>query len=204
MAATPVTAPCGAIILAAGQSRRMGSNKLLAELDGKPLIVHVVDAVLAADLPKPIMVLGHAADDVRSALRNRAVTFITAEDHTDGMAHSLAAGIAAIPAGWQAALICLGDMPLISPALLQSLARQATSSTILVPTFEGRRGNPVLWGRDYFDELAGLRGDVGARSLFERHADRTSLVLWSNASIHGDADTPEALAALRAANGNHP
>ena len=138
-----MTSRCGAIILAAGQSRRMGANKLVADLDGKPIIAHVADAIDAAGLPPPIVVLGHDADPVRQALRDRSAAFVLAEDHAEGMARSLAAGIAAVPSAWDAAIICLGDMPLIPPLLLRRMADKASLTSIIIPTFEGRRGNPA-------------------------------------------------------------
>lgn len=197
MAAAGVNVPCGAIILAAGQSRRMGSNKLLAEINGKPVVAHVADAVLAADLPPPIVVLGDAADDVRRAFDDKTVSFVKADDHAEGMARSLAAGIRAVPPQWAAAIICLGDMPMISPALLGRLAGNADASAILIPTFEERRGNPVLWGRAYFAELASLRGDFGAKALFEQHVDQLKFLPWFDNSIHRDVDTVAELAAMR-------
>ena len=104
----------GAIVLAAGRSTRMGgANKLLADLDGRPVIAHTVDAVLAAGLP-PVVVTGHMADAVRAALAGRAVRFVAAADYADGLSRSLAAGLAAAPAEWRAALIVLGDMPRIA------------------------------------------------------------------------------------------
>jgi len=199
MAAATVTPNCGAIILAAGQSRRMGSNKLIAELNGRRVITYVADAIDKAGLPPPIVVLGHDPEPVRAALGDHAVRFVTANDHAEGMARSLAAGIMAVPLDWDAVIICLGDMPLVAPALLRSLSAQAHHAAILVPTYEGRRGNPVLWGRDYFGELAGLRGDIGARTLLERHADAVTLIPWADACIHLDADTPQDLALVRAA-----
>ncbi|MGE3746195.1 MAG: NTP transferase domain-containing protein [Sphingomonadaceae bacterium] len=189
-------ATCGAIILAAGMSRRMGSNKLLALYQGKPLAAHVASAVEAAGLPA-IMVLGHAEGEMRAALADHSVRFAVAEDHACGMGHSIAAGIRAAPPEWQAAIICLGDMPLISPALLRRMANDASASTILIPTFDGRRGNPVLWGRNYFPLLEQLHGDSGARGLFEQFAGSLTFLPWRDDSILRDFDTPAALQRLQ-------
>jgi len=188
---------CGAIILAAGQSRRMGANKLVADLDGKPIIAHVADAIDAAGLPPPIVVLGHDADRIRQALRERSAAFVLAEDHAEGMARSLAAGITAAPAAWDAAIICLGDMPLIPPPLLRQMADRGSSASIIIPTFEGRRGNPVLWGRGFFPKLGMLEGDIGARRQFELEGDRVEMLPWTDDSILRDVDTIAALDAIR-------
>lgn len=184
--------PCGAIILTAGQSRRMGSNKLLLSFRGKPMIAHVADAVKAAGLPA-IVVLGHAAEEVRDALTGYPVDFVKAADHAEGMGRSIAAGIAAVPKDWQAAIICLGDMPLISSDLLRMMAASAFPAAILVPSFHGRRGNPVLWGRDHFPALLELQGDEGARKLLPHRRAYVADIAWKDGSIFRDFDTPASL-----------
>src|SRR5262249_31257782 len=98
-------------------------------------------------------------------------------------------------------LICLGDMPLVTAAHLDALIAAFTAAgdaAIVVPTCERKRGNPVLWPRRYFAEVSALTGDVGARSVIERHADRVHLVALDDPAILADVDTPEALAVLRA------
>ncbi len=190
------TPKVGAIILAAGSSRRMGANKLCADLHGKSVIAHVADAVAEAGLPG-LIVLGHQAEAVRDSLGARNLIWVEASDHALGQAHSLVAGVRAIPADWDAALICLGDMPLVSASLLQGMAKVASRQSIIVPEFEGRRGNPVLWGRDWFGALQSLSGDVGARDLLLRHSKDVTHFAWRDDSIHRDADTPQALEDLR-------
>ena len=186
----------GAIVLAAGLSRRMGSNKLLAPLDGKPLVTHAVDAALDAGLPV-LVVTGHDAGAIRAALGDRAIDFVDAPDHAQGMGRSIAAGIDAVDrdgGDWDAAIICLGDMPRIRPELLKALAAEAAPDAILIPSFAGRRGNPVLWGKAHFAGLAALQGDKGGRALF---VDRPVRELpWQDDGIFADVDTPEMLATL--------
>lgn len=190
-------ATTGAIVLAAGRSSRMGStHKLLEDWQGRPLVVHVVDAIAAAGLPMPIVVIGARADDVRAALASRAVQFVVAEDYVDGLAHSLRAGLAAVPENWDAALVCLGDMPRIDPALLRALA--AAPGDVAVPILAGKRGNPVRWGRSHFAALMVLAGDVGGKALLAGLAVPPSEVTASDDGIFDDIDTPDALAALRA------
>ncbi len=187
-----MSAPCGAIILAAGQSRRMGFNKLLADYRSKPMVAHVADAIEAAGLPA-IAVLGHQEKETRAALAGRQIGFTFADHHAEGMGRSVAAGIRAVPSEWQAAIVCLGDMPLITPDLLRQLAERAAPSSLVIPTFNGRRGNPVLWGRDHFDKLATLRGDVGARTLFERLTAQLTLLPWHDDTVVRDFDEPSSL-----------
>jgi molybdenum cofactor cytidylyltransferase len=192
----------GAIILAAGRSTRLGRNKLVADLAGKPVVAHVVDAVAAAGLPPPLVVLGHEADAVRAALEGRSASFVIAADFEDGMARSIAAGISAAPREWTAAIICLGDMPLVGADVLRSLATRAASDAVVVPTCRGRRGNPVLWGRDHFAELRMLQGDAGARALFPGLVDRLVEVDCADPGIHIDVDTEAGMATALSALGH--
>ncbi|MEO8704599.1 MAG: NTP transferase domain-containing protein [Kofleriaceae bacterium] len=198
----PVVAPAravAAIVLAAGRSSRMGTNKLLVELAGKPLVRHAVDAALGSSARPVIVVTGNDAAGVRAALAGCEVTYVDNPDYASGMASSLRAGIAAVPDA-AGALVCLGDMPRITSAhlaaLLAAFADAADDGTIVVPTHERKRGNPVLWGRRRFAEIATLAGDVGARALIERHPDAVRWVALDDA-ILVDVDTPEALAGLR-------
>ncbi|MBC7521469.1 MAG: NTP transferase domain-containing protein [Sandarakinorhabdus sp.] len=186
----------GAIILAAGRSSRMGDDhKLLAEWNGKPLVAHVADAIADAGLPPPIVVLGARADDVRAALADRPAHFVTAADYAEGLSRSLRAGIAAVPPSWSAALVCLGDMPRVEPALLRQLA--AAPGDVALPIWNGKRGNPVRWGRQHFARLMALDGDVGGKAVLADAIILTEVAAASDAALD-DIDTPEALAALRA------
>ncbi len=190
----------GAIILAAGRSTRMGGeHKLLAEWHGKPLVAHVADALFAAGLPPPVVVLGARGDDVRAALGDRPAQFVVAADYAEGLSRSLRAGLAAAPAAWRAALVCLADMPRVEPALLRALAAAADDdATVAVPTWRGKRGNPVLWGRAHFGRLMALGGDVGGKALLADLADQLVEVPAPSDAALDDIDTPAALAALRA------
>jgi molybdenum cofactor cytidylyltransferase len=188
--------PVGAVILAAGRSSRMGGeHKLLAEWQGKPLVAHVADAVADAGLPPPVVVLGARGDDVRAALGDRPARYVVADDYAEGLSRSLRAGIAAVPADWSAALICLGDMPRIEPALIQALA--AAAADVALPVWNGKRGNPIRWGRQHFARLMALEGDVGGKAVL---ADAVTLieVPATSDAVLDDIDTPAALAALRA------
>jgi molybdenum cofactor cytidylyltransferase len=188
--------PVGAIILAAGRSSRMGDDhKLLADWCGKPLIAHVADAIAAAGLPPPLMVLGARADAVRAALGGREVQFVMAADYAEGLSRSLRAGIAAVPADWRAALVCLGDMPRVEPDLLAALA--AAPGDVALPIWAGKRGNPVRWDRRHFARLKTLEGDVGGKAVLADAVDLHEVAAPSDAVLD-DIDTPAALAALRA------
>jgi molybdenum cofactor cytidylyltransferase len=190
-----------AIVLAAGRASRMGSNKLVAELDGEPIVRRTVRAVLASRARPVIVVTGHEADAVRSALAGLDVIFVHNPDFADGMSTSLRAGVAAAGAV-DGALICLGDMPRLEAAHFETVLdayRAGSPEDIVVPTFDRKRGNPVLWPRAYFAEIAALSGDVGARALLDRHGENVRLVAIDDPAILVDVDTPAALAELRRA-----
>jgi molybdenum cofactor cytidylyltransferase len=192
----------GALILAAGRSSRMGNeNKLLADMSGAPMVARVARAALASRARPVMVVTGHEADKVRAVLANLAVEIVFNPDYTKGLSSSLKAGIAALAKkSSTGALILLGDMPRVTAATIDKLIaafEQSGGRAICVPEAEGARGNPVLWPKDLFAEMARLSGDKGARDLLARHADRIARVAAPKAEIFADVDTAEDLAALR-------
>lgn len=188
----------GILVLAAGRAARMGHNKLHADLGGKPLLLHAVDAAEIADLPF-IVVTGHDAETTRALLAKNVQT-VHAADHSAGIGRSLAAGIAAIPDEWDAVIIMLADMPLVEPRLLRDLAAAArTEADIVVPVRGERRGNPVLWGRDHFGALLTLEGDVGGKAALADRLEFVKTIEAPSDAIFMDVDTPAALEAVRAA-----
>ena len=190
-----------AIVLAAGRSTRMGGpNKLLAELDGKKLVRTVAEQALASKATDVIVVTGHQADLVEQALAGLNVKFVRNPDFAGGLASSVKAGIAAVAANADGALVCLGDMPLIDAKLIDRLIEAFEPDRghlIAVPVSDGRRGNPVLWSRRFFRELMTLDGDVGARHLIAKHAEAVAEVPVEGESAFLDIDTPQALEAAR-------
>jgi molybdenum cofactor cytidylyltransferase len=189
-----------AVILAAGQSRRMGPiNKLLAEVDGVPMVVRVIDAVAASRAERSVVVVGHEADRVRRAIGDRDVTIVENPDFADGLSTSLRSGLAALGDDAEAALICLGDMPAVTATQLDRLIAAfdpVEGRAICVPTHRGKRGNPVLWDRRFFSEMAGLSGDVGARHLIGANAEVVVEVEMDDDAVLADIDSPAALTAL--------
>ena len=189
-----------AIVLAAGQSTRMAPQHKLLVTDkaGKAMIARTVDNVLSSGARPVIVVTGHREAEIRAALGRRPVSIVSAADHAAGLSASLRAGLAAVPETAAAALICLGDMPLVTGRMLDRLIETHDADEgrlIVAPTGEGKFGNPVLWDRSYFAELAALTGDRGARSLLERHSETVATVELGEAALR-DFDTLESLAAL--------
>jgi molybdenum cofactor cytidylyltransferase len=190
-----------AIILAAGRSTRMGGpNKLLAELSGKKLVRIATEQALASKAVEVIVVTGHQAELVEQALAGLNVKFVRNPNFAGGLASSVRAGIGAVSDKADGAVICLGDMPLIDAGLIDRLIDAFApdrGNLIAVPVADGRRGNPVLWSRRFFNELMTLDGDIGARHLIARHAEAVTEVPVEGDGAFLDIDTPQALEAAR-------
>jgi molybdenum cofactor cytidylyltransferase len=191
----------GAVLLAAGRSTRMGgANKLLSEIEGVPMAARVAQRLLASRARPIVAVLGNQADEVDAALGKLPVERVRNPDFADGLSTSLKRGVVALPADLAGALICLGDMPLISGRHIDRLItafNPLEGRAIIVPTRRGKRGNPVLWSKRFFPAMAALAGDVGAKHLIGEHAELVAEVEMDDDAILVDIDTPEALDAVR-------
>jgi molybdenum cofactor cytidylyltransferase len=191
-----------AVILAAGRSSRMGGpNKLLAKLGSKPLVRIVAEAALASKASPVVVVTGRDADEVRATLEGLPVTFAHNPDFAEGLSTSVRAGISGLGAEAAGALVLLADMPHVTSEMIDRLVgafEPAKGAAIVVSTVGGRRGNPVLWARRYFSELANVTGDTGGRELIAAHRDAVREVELGEAAAI-DLDTPEALKAAGAA-----
>jgi molybdenum cofactor cytidylyltransferase len=199
--AKPQGARIAALLLAAGQSRRMGGpNKLLAEIDGVPMVTRVAQRLLAARARPIIAVLGNQAEMVDAALGKLPVERVRNPEFAAGLSTSLKRGIAALPPDLDGVIICLGDMPLISGRHLDRLIaafNPLEGRAIIVPTRRGKRGNPVLWSKRFFPEMAELAGDVGAKHLIGEHSELVAEVEMDDDAVLVDIDTPEALDAFK-------
>jgi molybdenum cofactor cytidylyltransferase len=185
-----------ALVLAAGRSSRMGgTNKLLAEVDGVPMVLRAVNAALASKASSVTVVLGHEAEQVEALLSGRKVNLLRNPDYAQGMSTSLRAGIRALPPEAEAAVVLLADMPRVSAVQVDRLidAFEAKQPAIVVPQRGGRRGNPILWPREFFARMQAVGGDKGARGLLEENPQRIHVVEMDDDAIHADVDTPEDL-----------
>lgn len=187
------------LVLAAGRSSRMAPrNKLLLTVGGEKMVRHVAATALAGGAQPVIVVTGHEAAAVAAALRGLAVTIVANPDYADGLSTSLRAGLRALPAGVDGALILLGDMPEVEASVLTALVAAFTDpAAVCVPVRHGRRGNPVLWGSAYFAEMMQLTGDSGAKPLMARHETHLIEVEVATESIFDDVDAPKDLARLK-------
>ncbi|HEX4635027.1 MAG TPA: XdhC family protein [Rhizomicrobium sp.] len=188
------------IVLAAGTSSRMGRNKLIETVHGKPLVRQAVDAALASRLDPVLVVTGHEAEKVVAALSGTPVMFVHNDDYRGGLSTSLKTGVAAVPQDCSGAMVLLGDMPGISPELIDRLVAAfdpLQGHSICIACAREQRGHPVLWSRAFFGDIARLTGDKGARELLEMHSTRLVEIQADDDAPLTDIDTQEALAAYR-------
>jgi molybdenum cofactor cytidylyltransferase len=197
----------GAVILAAGKSSRFraggGSDptKLVAKLDGKPIVRRVVEAALAAKARPIVVVTGYARESVEAAIADCDVSLAFNPKFASGLASSLSVGLSAMPRGIVGALVLLGDMPRIGAPLIDALidaflARK--DALAAVPLREGQRGNPVLLSQRLFERAMRLTGDEGARRLIGAlRAGELVEVEAPDMGVTSDIDTPDDLAAAQ-------
>jgi molybdenum cofactor cytidylyltransferase len=200
--AAPRSAPTiAAVVLAAGRSRRMAPhNKLLvADRTGKPMIARVVDNVLSSNARPVLVVIGHQSEQVQHALGGRPVRYVHAPDYAHGLSASLKTGIAAVPEECAAALVCLGDMPLVTGRMIDRLLSAYDPDEgrlIVLPTFRGKQGNPMLWDKRFFPEILQITGDSGARFLLGKHLEAVTEMEMADDAVLRDFDTTESLNSL--------
>ncbi|MEP7030908.1 MAG: molybdopterin-binding/glycosyltransferase family 2 protein [Pseudolabrys sp.] len=195
-----------AVVLAAGRSTRMSTelgavNKMLAEIGGKPLVRIAAEQALASRAKPVIVVTGHEHERVKAALNGLPVRFVNNPAYADGLGTSLKAGIAAVPADADGAIVCLGDMPQVDSSLIDKLIAAfdpERGALVVVPSIDGRRGNPVVWSRRFFNDLMSINGDIGARHLIGQYAEAVVEVPVAGDAALTDVDTPESLSAVKA------
>lgn len=197
--AVPDTPPAiAAVLLAAGLSTRAGPrNKLLVPAPGdpagRPMVRACAEALLSGSARPVVVVTGHQAAEIGQALEGLDVGVTRNADFADGVAGSLAAGIAAVPDAAAGAVVALGDMPNLDPATIGALIAAfdpGAGRTICVPVRAGRRGNPVLFGRTHFADLGALAGDRGGKAVVRANSSAVIEVPVDDGGIHQDFDAP--------------
>jgi molybdenum cofactor cytidylyltransferase len=189
------------LLLAAGSSRRMGkANKLLSDIGGTAMVVRVAEQIVKSQADGILVVTGHEAKDIKTALKNIATGFVHNPDFVDGLSTSLKTGLTALPPNIDGVIVCLGDMPLLKASQIDKLIQAfdpVEGRSICVPVHGRKRGNPVLWGKQHIAEILAITGDIGARHLLEDHADQVIEVPIDTDGVLFDVDTPERLAELK-------
>ncbi len=186
-----------AIVLAAGASRRMGTLKQLMKVGERTLLEITLGAVKESAAGETVLVLGHQADVILKSIRLDGTTkLVVNESYSNGMSASIQAGLRAVVSDSRAALIVLADQPFIQSAVIDRLISeyQNSGASIILPTYKGFRGNPVLVDRSLFHEMMQISGDIGCRSLFGLHSDKIHKVPVEDIGILIDIDTAEDLA----------
>ncbi|MBC8258325.1 MAG: nucleotidyltransferase family protein [SAR324 cluster bacterium] len=186
-----------AIILAAGESRRMGEqNKLLLSFSGQVLIHKIVETVCNSVVDDVLVVLGYEAENIKAVLENLPVRFLENKGYEEGMTSSIQTGVRATAEVSQGLLICLADMPFVDKADLNRLVQAFTdlskteSSLIIVPVFQGKRGNPVLFSSKFRDEIL-LHDGEGCRGILRKHQQSIREIEMDSEHVLLDVDTPE-------------
>ena len=183
-----------AIVLAAGESRRMGTQKLLLPFGSTNVIAHVVNQLLRSGVDKTLVVVGHEAGKVVKALSGQAVTIVENPGYMSGMLSSVRCGLRALPPqGPDGVLVALGDQPAITTKLIDYLIQAFIGNTkgIVVPVFGGRRGHPLLFAAHYRDAILTHYGGVGLRGLLYAHTDDVLELTAPTAAVLSDIDYPE-------------
>ena len=163
-----------AILLAAGQSKRMnGENKLTKEIKSIPLIKLSVKNILASSINELIIVLGHQKEIIEKLIdKNEKIKFVFNKDFESGMASSIKVGLNNLSEKTEAFFICLGDMPMVSHDIYNQLIKSKDNKEIIVPTYKGQQGNPVLFDKSMKEKVLDIRGDVGAKKILELNEDK--------------------------------
>ena len=184
-----------AIVLAAGESKRMGRPKQLLEWGGKTLLRHVLESLLSSAADEVILVLGYEAEVIRKSLAEFPIKIAINPDFQQGMVSSLRQGLLAMDPGSEAFLVLLADQPGIGPEIINRMIREfqwaVPKQGIIRPVYRGRPGHPVLIGVRYLQEALQLQGDVGARQILMNHPEDILEIDVDQDAVLEDIDTPE-------------
>ena len=182
------------LILAAGESSRMGQDKALLTYRGQTFLEAIIRTLRAAGLEQIAVVLGHHAEEIQRATNLRGIQVVINPNYRQGQTTSLQAGLRALSAGaLEAVVLCLVDHPAVSSKVVTHLLAtyRATRAPVVIPTFQGQRGHPVVIGRRLFDELLNLSADIGANTVFRAHRDETRFAEVDDRNVLLDVDDRE-------------
>jgi molybdenum cofactor cytidylyltransferase len=182
-----------AILLAAGESRRMGKLKQLMPLGQSTIIERAIDNLTASAVDEVIVVLGHKAEEIKEAISTRSVKIAFNPSYGEGMSTSIIAGLKLVDPRAQAVMLALGDQPSVDSQTINRLIDEFHKSDkgIALPTYKGRRGHPVIFAASYKAELLKLKGDIGAREIIKHHPQDVLEVAVDSAGVISDIDTEE-------------
>jgi len=182
-----------AILLAAGQSKRMnGENKLIRKIRGVPLIKHSVKNILTSSIDELIIVLGHQKEIIEKLIaKNEKIKIVFNKNFESGMASSIKIGLNNLSEKTEAFFICLGDMPMVNQNTYNHLIKSRNNKEIIVPTYKGQQGNPILFSKSIKEKIITIQGDVGAKKILELNKSKILNVKITNQSIRKDFNTKD-------------
>jgi molybdenum cofactor cytidylyltransferase len=182
-----------AILLAAGQSKRMGELKQLMPFGQSTIVGQAVDNLLNSAVDEVIVVVGYMAEDVTKAIDAKPVKLVINPDYEHGMSTSIIAGLKSVHSKTQGVVLALGDQPLVNSQTINRLIEEFYNHDkgIAVPTYQGRRGHPIIFAITYKEQLLRLSGDVGGRQIIEDHPEDVLEVAVDSESIIADFDTTD-------------
>ncbi|MFP6598038.1 MAG: nucleotidyltransferase family protein [Candidatus Hydrogenedentota bacterium] len=183
---------CAAVVLAAGNSTRMGEQKVLLSFNGVTVIEHIVARLAASTVSETIVVVGRDAESIRSALINAPVTIVDNPDYEQGMLSSVRSGLAAVKDRFDASLICLGDQPAIQTSAINAVVRAGSldGSRIIVPVYRDRRGHPLYIPSTYWPKVTESYDGTGLRGLLDEFSDDVQHLSLDESWILDDMDYP--------------
>lgn len=182
-----------AIILAAGESKRMGSPKMILPFRGMTIIEKVIENVLSSDVDKTIIVLGAGKEKILKLTEKLPVMYCFNGNYKNGMLSSVKRGFEYLPKDFRAAVVLLGDQPMIGASVINTVIKGYNESgkNIIIPVYNNKRGHPLLVDKRYWDEIISLDGPEGLKELINRHPDDLLEVETGNPEILKDIDTEE-------------
>ena len=182
-----------AILLAAGQSKRMnGENKLTKEIQGTPLIKLSVKNILASSIDELIVIVGYQKEIIEQLIdKNEKIKFIFNKNFESGMASSIKMGLNHLSEKTETFFICLGDMPLVNHNIYNQLIKSKNNKKIIIPTYKGQQGNPVLFDKSMKEKIINISGDVGAKKILELNKDKILNLEIDDQSITKGFDTQD-------------
>ena len=180
-----------AIILAAGESKRMGIPKLLLSLGKSTILEHTIDNYLNSEVDEVIAVLGNKAEEMLNLIANRPITVASNPAYRRGMSTSIVAGLNLVSDRTEAVMLGMADQPFVDAQTINHLieAFGTHNKGIIIPVYQGRRGHPVIFAIKYRGELTRLKGDVGGREIIDHHPDDVLEVSVNCEGINIDIDT---------------
>lgn len=180
-----------AILLAAGESKRMGELKQLMPLGKSTLLEQAIDNLLNSSVDETIVVVGHKAEEITRAIATKPVKIALNPDYQKGMSASIVAGLTLVDPQSQAVMLALADQPLVESGTINQLiaAFHNHDKGIAVPTHRGKRGHPIIFAIKYKAELLELKGDIGGREIIQNHPDDVLEVAVDSPSVISDINT---------------